>query len=129
MSNDNIIRDVKFSEKKTSERPAEPVLTPEAKPSAPKLTITPFDDGNVFKFCPHPKVKGQFVLYDRDNQPLAVSTSPAHLQLICDAVRMLFAAAAEAQRLNDLASAASEDKATDQEGAQENSVDKSEDSK
>lgn len=109
--NDNIIRDIKFGEKKVSERPADPVATPASPVANPgtdpaaQITLTPFPDGNIFKFTNHPKTPGQFILFDSANVPVAVFGNPYLANLVCDAVKMLFAAAALAKADSEAAQA------------------------
>lgn len=107
--------------KRSTPRPADPVIiAPGADPRAEglkrafkavntvgeaaaeqaQLKLKTFPDGFVFKFTPHPKMEGKFALYDPDGKTHAILQDPAIADLICQAVRMLFAAVGESQRLN-----------------------------
>ncbi len=97
--------------KKQSPRPADPVIiqsgreqvpatesnapTGEAAQETAQLRLQAFDDGYIFKFTGHPVEKGRFVLFDRVNQPVAVVNSAPIADLLCQSVKMLFAAVAE----------------------------------
>lgn len=85
--------------KKSSPRPADPVIvSPKAEqPSgeAAQLRLSAFPDGNIFKWTTHPKAAGQFILFDVSNMPVAFVNNPAIADLLCNSVRMLFAAVAE----------------------------------
>ena len=90
--------------KKKSVRPADPHIiekqadiapTGEAAEETKGLSITPVADGLVFKFSTHPKNPKQFVLFNSRNEVVAVTENAAYADLICQAVRMLFAAVAQ----------------------------------
>lgn len=79
-------------EKKVSERPAEPVT------EQPKqLVLRPFADGNIFKFVPHPTEPGRAVLITSEGRAVGVIDGAPIADLICQAVKTLFAAVQASQ--------------------------------
>lgn len=87
-------------EKKISERPADAVILPgpnaqngEVVPLPKQTTLTPFEDGYIFKFTRHPTEPGRFVLFTSEKQPVGVIEGAPIADLICQAVKALFMAA------------------------------------
>jgi hypothetical protein len=74
------------AEKPVADAPAEPV----------KLQITVDPEGFVYRWSESPSKKGQFVLYDVNGAIQAITASPAVADLICNALRLLALAHAEA---------------------------------
>lgn len=77
--------------------PADAQGRPKAAEPGP-VTLTPFPDGYVFKFSENPARPGTFVVYDVMSRPVAICQRCEYADLICNAVRLLFMAAAENQR-------------------------------
>lgn len=67
-----------------------------APPEPVKLQIKVDREGFVYRWSESPSKKGQFVLYDIDGQIQAITASPAVADLICNALRLLSLAHAEA---------------------------------
>lgn len=92
----NIIRDVKFAEKKISQPPKE---TPEQ----PAFRLGTFADGHVFKFTPHPSDPKSFVLFGPDKVPVGIIAHPAIANFICVACAEMMKAvkALQEEKAND----------------------------
>jgi len=107
------VADGKIVELTQPEQPQEPsrilvadaqgnIAPPKPPPEQP-INLTPFPDGFVFKFTPHPTKPGAFVVHDVNGNVVAICSRFGYADLICNAVRMLFMAAVEDQRQRDAA--------------------------
>lgn len=96
----NIVRDVRFAEKKVSQPPKE---VPAPAPEQPQYRLGTFADGHVFKFTPHPSDPKSFVLFGPDKVPVGIIAHPAIANFICVACAEMMKAvkALQEEKAND----------------------------
>ena len=80
--------------KKTSERPADPKLKLEEQSLPAQISLTAYDDGQMFKYQPHPSGKSFAICGRVGNKQIQLAGTPheAIADMICHAVNAIAAA-------------------------------------
>jgi hypothetical protein len=85
--------------KKTSERPPEPKLKLEDQSLPAQIALVAFDDGQMFKYLPHPSGKSFAIMGRVGNKQIQLAGTPhqAIAEIICTSVNAISAAVKEEQ--------------------------------